>query len=165
MRRLGLVLMLSALTVPAAGAASFKPFAFHGTVLAAPTSASRYVAASDGEIYLVFVPRRFAIGTTVAVRGMRPETDRYLVWATPPDGSVRSTGRATKVVVRAHVGFIDESRGRFQLGAHGQVVGWVRYPKRLGPQLKLASRQHASVTRRFRLGLAHGRLTLLAVVR
>jgi hypothetical protein len=164
MRRSLLFCILLALLLPAAGAASFQPFSFHGTVIAAPLKGSRYVAGSDGQIYSVFVPRAFSIGTNVVIRGSRADADPYTVWATPPDGSIRATGRTSKTTVRAELVWVDASLNRFQLASHGQIVGWVHYPQQLEPQLLLARQEHGPVTLHFRLGLSHGRLTLLALL-
>jgi hypothetical protein len=158
-------LRLAALTVavlaaPIASHAADPAAHVSGVVLSAdPAVRTLYVANPAGAVYLVLAERVFAVGSRVSVRGMF-QPDGWSVLATGRGDRLRRTGSASRVTVRGELGFVDVARLRFELGAHGQVVGEVRFPRRFAAKLV---RQQAFAPRRtrvFALAIARGILTL-----
>ena len=129
-----------------------------------PETRTLFVAQGDGRVFMVLAPRVVPVGAVVRVRGDLLQTSNWTVLAAGTDGRLTRTGSAGAALVRGELGFVDRAKRRFQLGAHGQVVGWVSYPARLAPALLRLSRrvpQPASLL--FHLRIRSGRLSLAGV--
>jgi hypothetical protein len=125
-----------------------------------PATKTLFVADARGRVYLVLAPRVAPAGAVVSVRGDRTGSSWTIV-ATGSDGRLTRTGSAAKALVRGQLGFVDTAKRRFQLAAHGQIVGEVSYPARFGPALsRLSTGPPRSLT--FRLAIRAGRLSLTA---
>jgi hypothetical protein len=137
-----------------------------GVVIGAQTETkSLFVADSQGRVFLVLAPRLAPVGATVRVRG-DASTPAWTIVATGSDGSIARTGSAASALVHGQLGFVDIAKRRFQLGAHGQVVGEVSFPSRFGTallRLGIGPPQPRSLS--FRLAIRHGRLSLAALPR
>lgn len=138
--------------------------ALTGTVVSADRSThSLYVADARGHVFLILGRRALAPGSEVRVRGDL-SADGWTIVSSGPAGSVRRIGSATRVLVRGELGFVDVQERRFQLAAHGQIVGDVTFPVRLSAALhalQLSPPHRGDL--RFRLGIRRGRLLLLAL--
>ena len=156
----GLVLIL-----PPSSGASSATVRVVGVVLSADrTQRTLYVADGIGRVYLVLAKRVFPVGTRVAVSGT-VQSDGWTVLAVGRSDRVGRTGSASRVSVRGQLGFVDVARLRFQLGAHGQVVAEVRFPRSLGPKLVRQSAYTPDRTRIFALSIMRGSLDLLSLPR
>jgi hypothetical protein len=78
---------------------------------------------------------------------------------------VSRTGSASRLRVRGRLGFVDVARLRFELGAHGQVVAEVRFPRALGRELVRENAVRPHRTRVFALSIVRGSLDLLSLSR
>ena len=67
--------------------------------------------------------------------------------------------------MRGQLGFVDVAQLRFQLGAHGQVVAEVPFPRSLGPKLVRQSAFTPNRTRVFALSIVRGLLDLISFPR
>jgi hypothetical protein len=163
-RLCAVVLLVAQAFAALAQAGLGSTISFRGTVLASdPAVSSLQIADATGDVHAVFVDRQLTPGTTVFVRGSILGSDRYTVFARSPRGSVRRLGRATSAVVLGQIGFVDIALNRFQLAAHGQIVGYVSYRQRLEPILLRLARQPGLKPHRLRVGFARARLVLLAL--
>src|SRR5919201_850946 len=108
--------------------------------------------------------RVFPVGARVSVSGT-VQSNGWTVLAAGRSDHIRRTGSATRVKVRGQLGFVDVARLRFQLGAHGQVVAEVRFPRAFGSKLVRESAFTPNRTRVFALAIVRGSLQLLSLPR
>jgi len=149
---------------PSSGASSATA-RVSGVVLSADrTQRTLYVADGAGRVYLVLAKRVFPVGTRVAVSGT-VQSDGWTVLAVGRSDRVSRAGSASRVKVRGRLGFVDVARLRFQLGAHGQVVAEVRFPRSLGSKLVRQNAFTPNRTRVFALSIVRGSLHLLSLPR
>ena len=136
-----------------------------GVVLSADaTQRTLYIVDAHAHVYLVLGTRVFRVGSRVAVRG-RFLPDGWTIVATERGDRIVPTGSASRVSVRGELGFVDLERRTFQLGAHGQLVADVRFPRTLGRSLVRMNAYTPTRTRIFALRIARGSIELLALPR
>jgi hypothetical protein len=155
--------VLAIIPSPSYGARSAA--AVSGVVISADrTQRTLYVVAGAERVYLVLAKRVFPVGARVSVSGT-VQSNGWTVLAAGRSDHISRTGSATRVKVRGQLGFVDVARLRFQLGAHGQVVAEVRFPRAFGSKLVRESAFTPNRTRVFALAIVRGSLQLLSLPR
>jgi hypothetical protein len=133
-----------------------------GTVISAErTTNSLYVSDVRGRVFLVLARRVVPVGSRVRVRGDL-SADGWTIVSAGAGGLVTRIGSTTSALVRGQLGFVDVQRRRFQLAAHGQIVGGVTFPARLAAALhgmNFSPPHRGDLL--FRLSIRNGRLALL----
>jgi hypothetical protein len=135
--RLGLACL--SLLAPATGSPA-APTPLTGTVVGGDSATrSFYMADSRGQVFLVLARQAVPDGAIVRVRGDRLPNG-WTISSTGLNGSVTRIGQSARALVRGELGFVDVEKLRFQLAAHGQIVGDVAFPAKLADPLRRIAR-------------------------